>query len=301
MTDAPAQRSNAPNAELSVIIVAAGQSTRMEGVDKLALDIGGRSVLWHSLEVVDRSRLVSGAVVVAHETKVVDISESSITNGDFSMPIRVVSGGARRQDSVRNGIEELDRAQIASEFIAVHDAARPFVNEDMLKRGLAAARHVGAAIPVVPLKDTIKRVEHGIVVDTPDREAMFSVQTPQIFRAEILRAAHQTVEVDVTDDASMVEAAGGLVATFEGAYENIKITTPSDVALARTIAAGNGGEWTYRSGIGFERAQTGGRWAPSNWAGARSSLICGCRVTLTAMFCCTRSRVPSSVPQVSAT
>ncbi|MXZ02801.1 MAG: 2-C-methyl-D-erythritol 4-phosphate cytidylyltransferase [Chloroflexi bacterium] len=251
MTDAPAQRSNAQNAELSVIIVAAGQSTRMEGLDKLALDIGGRSVLWHSLEVVDRSPLVSGAVVVTHQTKVADISES-ITNGDFSTPIRVVSGGVRRQDSVRNGIEELDRAQIASEFIAVHDAARPFVNEDMLKRGLAAARHVGAAIPVVRLKDTIKRVEHGIVVDTPDREVMFSVQTPQVFRAEILRAAHQTVEAYVTDDASMVEVAGGLVATFEGAYENIKITTPSDVAIARAIAAGNGSEWTYRSGSGFD-------------------------------------------------
>lgn len=251
MTDAPAQRSNAPNAELSVIIVAAGQSTRMEGADKLALDIGGRSVLWHSLEVVDRSPLVSGAVVVTHETKVADISES-IADGDFSMLIRVVSGGVRRQDSVRNGIEELDRAQIASEFIVVHDAARPFVTEDMLERGLAAARHVGAAIPVVPLKDTIKRVEHGIVVDTPDREAMFSVQTPQVFRAEILRAAHQTVEADVTDDASMVEVAGGLVATFEGAYENIKITTPSDVAVARAIAAGNGSGWTYRSGVGFD-------------------------------------------------
>ena len=251
MTDAPAQRSNAPNAELSVIIVAAGQSTRMEGVDKLALDMGGRSALRYSLEVVDRSPLVSGAVVVTHESKVPAISES-IANGGFSIPIRVVSGGARRQDSVRIGIEELDRAQIASEFIAVHDAARPFVNEDMLERGLAAARHVGAAIPVVPLKDTIKRVEHGIVVDTPDRETMFSVQTPQVFRAEILRAAHQTVEADVTDDASMVEVAGGLVATFEGAYENIKITTPSDIAIARAIVEGDSGDWTYRSGIGFD-------------------------------------------------
>ncbi len=248
MTHGPAQLYNA---ELSVIIVAAGQSTRMEGVDKLALEIGGRSVLRHSLEVVDRSPLVGGAVVVAHETKITDISES-IANSGFSMPIRVVSGGARRQDSVRNGIEELDRAQIESEFIAVHDAARPFVTEDMLERGLAAARHVGAAIPVVPLKDTIKRVEHGIVVDTPDRESMFSVQTPQVFRAEILRAAHQTVEADVTDDASMVEVAGGLVATFEGAYENIKITTPSDIAIARAIAAGSPGDWTYQSGIGFD-------------------------------------------------
>lgn len=251
MTHGPTQRPNTENAELSVIIVAAGESARMDGVNKLELEIGGKSVLRHSLDVIARSSLVSGVVVVTHETKVADISKS-IANGDLSMPIRVVSGGVRRQDSVRNGIEELDRAQFASDFIAVHDAARPFVTEDMFQRGLIAARHVGAAIPVVPLKDTIKRVEHGIVVDTPDREAMFSVQTPQVFRSEILRAAHQTVESDVTDDASMVEVAGGLVATFDGAYENIKITTPSDIAIARAIAAGNGGEWEYRSGIGFD-------------------------------------------------
>ena len=251
MTDERSLHTETARGGLSVIIVAAGQSARMEGVDKLALEIGGRSVLGRSLDVIDQSALVSGAVVVTHENKVADIRES-ITNSGISKPVRVVAGGARRQDSVRNGLEELGRAGIESEFIAVHDAARPFFNEDMLTRGLAVARHVGAAVPVVPLKDTIKRVEHGIVVDTPDRGAMFSVQTPQIFRAEILRAAHQTVEADVTDDASMVEVAGGLVATFEGAYENIKITTPSDIAIARTIAAGNGGEWKYRSGIGFD-------------------------------------------------
>ena len=251
MTDSPAEHPNSPNPELSVIIVAAGQSTRMEGVDKLALDIGGRPVLWHSLDIIDRSALVSSAVVVTQETKLDEI-RASIANSRISKPVRVVAGGTRRQDSVRNGLEELQQASISSEFIAVHDAARPFIDEEMLKRGLAAARHVGAAVPVVPLKDTIKRVEHGIVVDTPDRGAMFLVQTPQMFRAEILRAAHQTVEAEVTDDASMVEVAGGLVATFEGTFENIKITTPSDIAIARAIAAGNGGQCTYRSGIGFD-------------------------------------------------
>ena len=223
----------------------------MEGVDKLELQIGDQSVLRHSLNLVDRSSIVSGAVVVTHETKATRIRESVAESG-FTTPIRVVSGGVRRQDSVRIGIEEMKRAGITSEFIAVHDAARPFMTEDMLRRGLNAARHVGAAIPVVPLKDTIKRVEHGLVVDTPDREAMFAVQTPQVFRSEILRAAHQTVETDVTDDASMVEIAGGLVATFEGSHENIKITTPSDIATARAIAAGIDGIWTYRSGIGFD-------------------------------------------------
>ncbi len=251
MTDECPKNSDLSTGEMSVVIVAAGQSTRMHGVDKLALEIGGRSVLRHSLEVIDRCVFVKGAVVVTHETKLAEIRESISKNG-FSKPIRVVHGGARRQDSVWKGLEALERAGIKSEFIAVHDAARPFVTEGMLRRGLTAARHVGAAIPVVPIKDTIKRLEHGIVVDTPDREAMFSVQTPQVFRADILRAAHQTVASDVTDDASMIEVAGGLVATFKGAYENIKITTPSDIAIARAIYGDDRTSSVYRYGIGFD-------------------------------------------------
>ena len=105
---------------LSVIIVAAGQSARMEGVDKLALEIGGRSVLGHSLDVIDQSALVSGAVVVTHETKVADIRES-ITNSGISKPVRVVAGGARRQDSVRNGLEELGRA---GNRVGIHRSSR---------------------------------------------------------------------------------------------------------------------------------------------------------------------------------
>ncbi len=241
--------------QLAVILVAAGQSTRMEGTDKLALEINGRPVLWHSLCVFDESGTVDRVVVVAHETRLVEVRESIVESG-FSKPFRVVAGGARRQDSVNNGLDELARWDDMAPFIAVHDAARPFLNEKMLRNGLAAAEYIGAAIPVVPLKDTIKRVEHGIIVDTPDRSTMFAVQTPQIFRPDVLSAAHETVTDDVTDDASMVEVAGGLVATFEGSYDNIKITTPSDIPIANAISGGPS-EWqpqpgTVRYGIGFD-------------------------------------------------
>ena len=237
--------------KMSVVVVAAGQSTRMRGVDKLSLPIGGRPVLWHSLAIFDECELVNSVVVVVQSEKTAEFRDS-IANGGFSKRISVVSGGNRRQDSVRNGIYELQRLGDQSPFVAIHDAARPFIDASMLSRGLTAAASVGAAIPVVAVKDTIKRVEHKLVVDTPSRESMVSVQTPQIFRTEILRAAHDTIKCDVTDDASMVEIAGGLVGTFEGAYDNIKITTQSDIPIAEAIASGKGHTTSYRYGIGFD-------------------------------------------------
>ncbi len=241
--------------KLAVIVVAAGNSTRMEGVDKLALEIGGREVLWHAIDVFDSLDFVEQLVVVAHESKVVEI-QNSVERSGFSKPIKVVAGGGRRQDSVKCGLAGLEGWDAVSGFIAVHDAARPFVDRDMVTRGIIAAQRVGAAVPVVPLKDTVKHVEHGVIIDTPDRSSMFAVQTPQIFRAEVLLAAHATVADDVTDDASMVEVAGGLVGTFEGSNDNIKITTPSDIAVANAIAAKRSPtdmeEVGFRYGIGFD-------------------------------------------------
>ena len=236
---------------LSIILVAAGRSSRMEGVDKLFLSIDGRPVFWHSLAVFDACGLVNTVIVVTHPSRTHEFRES-IEQSGFSKPYQIVAGGDRRQDSVRNGIEELGRIKDDATFVAVHDAARPFVDVDMLARGVFAAKRIGAAIPVVPLKDTIKRVANGLVVETPQRDELFSVQTPQVFRSEILLAAHETVDQEVTDDASMVEIAGGLVGTFEGSYKNIKITTQSDIPIARAIAAGHRSSPTYCSGIGFD-------------------------------------------------
>ena len=241
--------------KLSVIVVAAGASTRMAGIDKLNLEIAGVPVLWRSIDAFDSFEAVTKLVIVTHVTKVGQVKESVARFG-LTKPFKVVAGGARRQDSVRCGLIALNEWGDSSAFIAVHDAARPFVDEDMIRRGLDAAKFTGAAIPVVPIKDTVKRVEHGIIVDTPDRSSMFAVQTPQIFRAEVLRAAHETIADDVTDDASMVEVAGGLVGTFEGSEENIKITTQSDIAVANAIIGRRSPEamvsGDVRFGIGFD-------------------------------------------------
>ncbi len=241
--------------QMSVIVVAAGQSTRMDGVDKLALEIDGRPVVRHSLEIFDASEIVERIVVVSHETKL-DWVRECISDAGLTTAWEVVVGGERRQDSVNRGLRALDDRPPHSPFVAIHDAARPFIDEEMLLRGLAAAEQIGAAVPVTPLKDTVKQVENRIVLDTPDRSSLFAVQTPQIFRTEVLRAAHQTVSADVTDDAAMVELAGGLVATFEGNYNNIKITTPSDIlvanALARAAMSETVSNHRYRYGIGFD-------------------------------------------------
>ena len=240
-----------PRGDLSIILVAAGRSSRMDGVDKLFLSIEGRPVLWHSLAVFEACELVNTVIVVTHPSRIREFRDS-IANSGFSKPCQIVAGGDRRQDSVRKGIEELRRINDEATFIAVHDAARPFIDAAMLTRGVFAAGRVGAVIPVVPLKDTIKRVSSGLVIDTPQRDQLFSVQTPQVFKSEILRAAHETVDEEVTDDASMVEIAGGLVGTFEGSYKNIKITTQSDIPIAHAIAAGPNSSRTFRSGIGFD-------------------------------------------------
>ena len=241
--------------ELSVIVVAAGESMRMAGIDKLNLEIAGTPVLWRSIDAFDAFDAVTKWVIVTHATKVGEVEES-VSRFGLTKPFKVVAGGARRQDSVRCGLVALNDWGDSSAFIAVHDAARPFVDGDMIRRGLDAAKFTGAAIPVVPIKDTVKRVEHGIIIDTPDRSSMFAVQTPQIFRADVLRAAHETVADDVTDDASMVEVAGGLVGTFAGSDENIKITTQSDIAVANAIAAKRSPTTAvltdFRCGIGFD-------------------------------------------------
>jgi 2-C-methyl-D-erythritol 2,4-cyclodiphosphate synthase len=146
------------------------------------------------------------------------------------------------------------------EFVAVHDGARPFIEAEMIARGLLTAQKIGAGIAAVPVKDTIKTAPHRVVTGTPDRSGMWAVQTPQIFRFDVLKTAHEMTSEDVTDDASMVESVGGLVAIFDGSNDNIKITTPEDMQLAALIferrsgSSSGGGvpETGSRFGIGFD-------------------------------------------------
>lgn len=217
--------------QVGAIIVAAGAGTRMGGVDKLFAPLAGRPVLAHSLDAFQRCPAVAHIVLVL-AASTVPRGRAFVVEGGFSKVAAVCPGGPRRQDSVRLGLQALPSCP----WVAVHDGARPLVTPELILRGLEAARRSGAAVPVVPLVDTIKEVSpRGHVLRTLDRGRLRAVQTPQIFRCDLLWRAHEEVTTDVTDDAAMVEALGLPVATFAGSRRNLKITEPEDLELARAL------------------------------------------------------------------
>jgi 2-C-methyl-D-erythritol 4-phosphate cytidylyltransferase len=142
-------------------------------------------------------------------------------------------GGVRRQDSVKEGLRKMKDC----DWVIIHDGARPFLTLDLIQNGLEAARETGAAIVAVPVKDTIKLADDaGLITETPQRDRLWTAQTPQIFRFGMISKAYQDVTNEVTDDATMVERLGYKVKLYLGAYDNIKVTTPEDLALAEIIA-----------------------------------------------------------------
>jgi len=161
----------------------------------------------------------------------------------------IVAGGAHRQDSVRNGL-----AKCSLDIIAIHDAARPMVTTEIIERSIEKAEEMGACIAAVPVIDTVKSASNDIVTSTIDRSSLYAVQTPQTFRAELIRRAYDQAFADgfyATDDAALVERLGEKVAIVPGSYENIKITTPSDLAIAE-CALGGAEPREIRTGFGFD-------------------------------------------------
>ena len=214
-------------------MVAAGESRRMQGIDKIFYPLDGTPLLWHSISVLRAHPLIGRTVLVTSKRNIAQ-AQDLIAARHQSGSISVREGGERRQDSVRLGLEGLD----GCDLVVVHDGARPFISQELLDRGISAAQDGGAAIAAVPVKDTIKQSDDtDIVARTIPRDRLWSVQTPQIFGASLLREAHQRVQEMVTDDASMVEAMGHPVKVFFGSYYNIKITTPEDLTLAQAIVS----------------------------------------------------------------
>ena len=245
---------NSPQADAGVVLLAAGVSARMGG-DKMLLELRGRPVLQYSLETFQRSNRVSAIVIVASDANRNAINDL-VANADYDKVSAVVAGGARRQDSTANGVDQL-MSQHGSgiSFILVHDGARPFVDEAMIERGLMAAAQHGAAVPALPGSDTIKSVKgDGMVEQTLDRSRLRAIQTPQVFQVDVFAPALRPTQ-EVTDDASFVELVGGSVGLFDGNSGNIKLTTPDDIERAEVILARrNPGESSAmnRWGTGFD-------------------------------------------------
>ncbi|MCH9011322.1 MAG: 2-C-methyl-D-erythritol 4-phosphate cytidylyltransferase [Chloroflexi bacterium] len=216
---------------VGAIVVAAGASRRMGDMDKIFAPLGGLPLVAHSLHVLNGLDCVKQIVLVLSEGNL-DRGGELIASESLTKVTDVCEGGHRRQDSWLNGLNRLDRC----EWVAVHDGARPLLTDAIVLRGLKSARETGATTAAVRVKDTIKIVaEDGTVTSTPSRDRLWAVQTPQIFAHDLLLNAHDGVQTDVTDDASMVEMIGGKVKVFEGSYENIKVTTPEDLLLAESL------------------------------------------------------------------
>jgi 2-C-methyl-D-erythritol 4-phosphate cytidylyltransferase len=223
----PSSRLTSSPIDCAIVLVAAGASTRM-GFPKLWADVRGQPLLAHALM---SARAASPAELV------VVVAEDRLAEARALAPsARVVAGGVRRRDSVTNGLN----ASTAT-WLAIHDAARALAPPELFARGLQAALASGAAIPAIALKDTIKRVANSRVVDTPSRAEHVAVQTPQIFRRDVLERALALTDDDVTDEAALVEQLGIHVAVFEGDERAFKVTTPLDFALARTLLVESGG------------------------------------------------------------
>ena len=218
--------------KVSAVLVAAGSSTRM-GFDKLSFDLGGETVLHRSIRAFAQCPLVDEIILVAGSNRAFAQQQAA----DCAKPVCVVAGGATRAESAKNGVLAASGA-----LVAVHDAARPFVSQQVITAALEAAARCGAAAPAVPVKDTIKAAVRGsgktvpescFVHATPDRSTLYAVQTPQCFdRAEYL-AALEELDAEkarlVTDDCSLFELTGRPVQLTQGDYANLKITTREDL------------------------------------------------------------------------
>jgi 2-C-methyl-D-erythritol 4-phosphate cytidylyltransferase len=217
--------------KVSAIIVAAGDSQRMGGIDKLFAPLGGAPVLARVLDTFEKCKKVEQIVLVMSARNIEEGRRiAALAHWTKLTDIRL--GGKRRQDSVAEGLKAIKEC----EWVVIHDGARPFVTVDLIERGLEAAKETGAAVAAVPVTDTIKFVRGSdIVLQTLPRENLRAIQTPQVFRADIIKNTYKFAAGDVTDDAALVEKAGYKVKLYTGAYDNIKITTPDDLAMAGAL------------------------------------------------------------------
>lgn len=221
----------------SVVIVAGGKGTRMASdVNKQYLELKGKAVLAHTIDQFEQCQMIDEIIIVTGADEIEYCTEHTWKKYGFSKIKSIVPGGKERQDSVYNGLLSVSTH---SQIVLIHDGARPLIRREQILASIEGAIEVGACVIGVPVKDTIKICDSNqLIVETPSRDTLWAVQTPQVFRYDWILEAHQAGiknNLKATDDAMMVEALGYPVKMIQGSYDNIKITTPEDLVVAKSI------------------------------------------------------------------
>ena len=222
----------------TAIVLSAGQGKRMgSAIQKQYIELSGKPIIFYTLNAFQKSAIIDDIVLVVGEGQENWVRDEIVEKYQLTKVRSIIPGGKERYDSVYAGLCECRDC----EYVLIHDGARPFVTEEILKRGLQKVKETGACVIGMPSKDTVKLSdEEGYVKETPNRKCVWTIQTPQIFSYPLIREAHDSIRQKdmskITDDAMVVEQeTGAKVALAEGSYQNIKITTPEDLDIAEAF------------------------------------------------------------------
>lgn len=220
---------------ITAIILAGGKGKRMGSkISKQYIELKGKPILYYTLTKFINCKEIDNIVLVLPKDEI-DYCNKSILE-KYSLKVnKIVEGGKERQDSVYNALKEINN----SDIVLIHDGARPFVSNRIIEEGIKFAKLYGAAAPGVTPKDTIKiKDDFGFSKETPNRNTLVSIQTPQVFKLNVIKECHEKVKNDkliVTDDTMVIEMYNNKVYLYEGEYTNIKVTTPEDLILAEKL------------------------------------------------------------------
>lgn len=220
---------------ISAIILAGGKGKRMGAkISKQYIELKGKPILYYTIKRFSTYKDINRVILVLPKDEMEYCKKEVLDKFSLKVDL-IVEGGKERQDSVFNALDKL----IDDEIVLIHDGARPFVSESIIEQGIKYAKLYGAAAPGVMPKDTIKiKDQNGFSISTPDRNTLVAIQTPQVFKLDIIKECHRRIKEEkrvVTDDTMVVEAYNNKVYLYEGDYTNIKVTTPEDLILAEKL------------------------------------------------------------------
>lgn len=222
---------------ISAIILAGGKGKRMNSsISKQFIEIKGKPIIYYTIKKFNDNKKIDNIVIVLSQEEIEYFKENILKKYDLKVD-KIVIGGAERQDSVYNGLKSLENTE--TDIVLIHDGARPFISDRIIDDGIKYALMYGACAPGVMPKDTIKiKEKNNFSIDTPNRETLVAIQTPQVFKFKEVLDCHERVKMDkvlVTDDTMVVERYGNKVYLYDGEYTNIKVTTPEDLILGEKL------------------------------------------------------------------